>query len=70
MLWVFLADGRAFAVRPSGTEPKIKYYLYGKAQPKSGKFTAEELAAAKAKVPASLAALWGAIERDIDERLG
>lgn len=33
MLWVFTADGRAFAVRPSGTEPKIKYYLYGRQQP-------------------------------------
>ncbi|OAI56624.1 phosphomannomutase [Verrucomicrobiaceae bacterium SCGC AG-212-N21] len=70
MLWVFLEDGRAFAVRPSGTEPKIKYYLYGKAQPASGKFTTEELAAAKQKVPASLKALWGAIEKDIDTRLG
>jgi len=69
MLWVFLADGRAFAVRPSGTEPKIKYYLYGKAQPASGKFTTEELASAKQKVPASLKALWEAIEKDIDKRL-
>jgi phosphoglucomutase len=56
-------------VRPSGTEPKIKYYLYGKAQPAKGKFTAEELAAAKQKVPASLKSLWAAIERDIDSRL-
>jgi phosphoglucomutase len=69
MLWVFLADGRAFAVRPSGTEPKIKYYLYGKAQPKGGKFTADELAGVKQSVPASLKALWAAIEKDIDERL-
>lgn len=69
MLWVFLADGRAFAVRPSGTEPKIKYYLYGKAQPASGKFTPEELSAAKENVPASLSALWAAIEKDIETRL-
>jgi phosphoglucomutase len=27
MLFVDLADGRSFAVRPSGTEPKIKYYF-------------------------------------------
>jgi phosphoglucomutase len=70
MLWVYLADGRAFAVRPSGTEPKIKYYLYGKATPRGGRFTADELAAAKQQVPASLKALWSAIENDIDERLG
>jgi phosphoglucomutase len=69
MLWVFLEDGRAFAVRPSGTEPKIKYYLYGKAQPASGKFTADELIAAKQKVPASLKSLWNAIEKDIESRL-
>jgi len=69
MLWVFLADGRAFAVRPSGTEPKIKYYLYGKATPASGKFTKEELATAKETVPASLQALWTAIETDIETRL-
>lgn len=70
MLWVTLADGRSFAVRPSGTEPKIKYYLYGKQQPAGGKFTPEELAGAKAKVTASLKTLWSAIEKDIDVRLG
>lgn len=69
MLWVFLADGRAFAVRPSGTEPKIKYYLYGKAQPADGKFSDDELGTAKVKVSASLSTLWTAIERDIDARL-
>lgn len=69
MLWVFLEDGRAFAVRPSGTEPKIKYYLYGKQQPKSGKFIAEELVAAKEKVSAGLKTLWTAIEEDIEKRL-
>jgi phosphoglucomutase len=69
MLWVFLADGRAFAVRPSGTEPKIKYYLFGKEQPKSGKFIAEELVAAKEKVTAALKTLWTAIEEDIEKRL-
>ncbi|TLD68581.1 phospho-sugar mutase [Phragmitibacter flavus] len=70
MLWVYLEDGRAFAVRPSGTEPKIKYYLYGKQIPQSGDpFTTEELAAAKQKVPASLKALWSAIEQDITARL-
>jgi phosphoglucomutase len=69
MLWVFLEDGRAFAVRPSGTEPKIKYYLYGKQQPKSGKFLAEELVAAKEQVSGGLKTLWTAIEEDIEKRL-
>ncbi|HEY2574095.1 MAG TPA: phospho-sugar mutase [Verrucomicrobiaceae bacterium] len=70
MLWVNLADGRSFAVRPSGTEPKIKYYLYGKSVPAAGrKFESAELAAAKQKVPSSLQALWSAIEKDIHDRL-
>ena len=33
MIFVDLADGRAFAVRPSGTEPKIKFYLYIRPKP-------------------------------------
>ncbi|MCE9519121.1 MAG: phospho-sugar mutase, partial [Verrucomicrobia bacterium] len=62
MLWVNLADGRAFAVRPSGTEPKIKYYLYGKSLPQTGtRFDAAQLKAAKKSVPANLSALWAAI---------
>ncbi len=70
MLWVDLADGRAFAVRPSGTEPKIKYYLYGKALPQAGaRLDAAQLAAAKQSVPAALNALWSAIEHDIESRL-
>lgn len=70
MLWVFLEDGRAFAVRPSGTEPKIKYYLFGKALPAEGKsFSPEELATAKENVPAKLKSLWAAIEADIETRL-
>ncbi len=70
MLWVDLADGRAFAVRPSGTEPKIKYYLYGKALPQPGtRFDTAQLAAAKKNVPTTLNALWAAIEKDIESRL-
>lgn len=70
MLWVHLEDGRAFAVRPSGTEPKIKYYLYGKQVPKSGDpFCEEELILAKQQVTTSLATLWTAIENDIESRL-
>ena len=57
MLFVDLEDGRRFAVRPSGTEPKIKYYLFGKG-------TARE------EVQASLDALWGALKADADERVG
>jgi len=70
MLFVDLADGRSFAVRPSGTEPKIKYYMFGRQVPAAGQtLTAEELTAAKAKVSASLDSLWTWLEKDIDVRL-
>ena len=63
MLFVDLADGRSFAVRPSGTEPKIKFYLFGKAAP------AADLAGSRANVAASLDSLWTAIEADAKLRM-
>ncbi|MFC5453627.1 phospho-sugar mutase [Prosthecobacter fluviatilis] len=70
MLFVDLADGRSFAVRPSGTEPKIKYYMFGRSVPAAGQsLSAEELAAAKAKVSAGLASMWAWLDKDIDARL-
>jgi phosphoglucomutase len=62
MLFVTLEDGRAFAVRPSGTEPKIKFYLFGKAAPGG------DLSAAKISVQKGLDSLWTWIERDAAER--
>ncbi len=62
MLFVDLADGRAFAVRPSGTEPKIKYYLFGKHAPGG------DLTAAKDSVKSSLATLWSWIDADAAKR--
>ena len=58
MLFVDLEDGRSFAVRPSGTEPKIKYYLFGKQAPGG------DLATSKASVKNRLATLWSWIEAD------
>jgi phosphoglucomutase len=70
MLFVDLADGRSFAVRPSGTEPKIKYYMFGRSVPAAGqKLSADELAAAKTKVSAGLDSMWAWLEKDIDARL-
>src|SRR5690606_30153517 len=63
MIFVDLADGRSFAVRPSGTEPKIKFYLFGKAAP------SDDLAGSKAAVAASLDRLWTAIEEDANRRM-
>ena len=58
MIFVDMADGRSFAVRPSGTEPKIKYYLFGHGKP--GAPVKEALPA----VQASLDSLWAAVEKD------
>lgn len=63
MLFVDLADGRSFAVRPSGTEPKIKFYLFGKAAPDA------DVEGAKARVAAGLDRLWSAIEADAKARM-
>ena len=62
MLFVDLEDGRSFAVRPSGTEPKIKYYLFGKHAPGG------DLAEAKSSVAAGLSSLWQWIEADAEQR--
>lgn len=62
MIFVDLADGRSFAVRPSGTEPKIKYYLFGHGKP------GEPVKEALPKVQASLDSLWAAVEKDARTR--
>ena len=62
MLFVELQDGRSFAVRPSGTEPNIKYYLFGKAAPGG------DLPASKERVHHSLDRLWCWIQDDAKAR--
>ncbi|HUF61456.1 MAG TPA: phospho-sugar mutase [Verrucomicrobiales bacterium] len=73
MILVDLADGRRFAVRPSGTEPKIKYYLFGRSQPvkdsSKGPGALDALDAAREQVGRSLDTLWSALEIDIEQRL-
>lgn len=63
MLIIDLEDGRSCAVRPSGTEPKIKYYLFGKDAP------CDDLPASKARVAAGLESLWVALEADAQQRM-
>jgi phosphoglucomutase len=62
MLFVDLADGRRFAVRPSGTEPKIKFYLFGKGE------KTLPLDEAKSAVKAGLDSLWQWIAADAVSR--
>lgn len=66
MIIVEMQDGRRFAVRPSGTEPKIKYYLFSQ---NPGSFTSDEIAALKARAGQGLENLWTFLERDIQARL-
>lgn len=65
MLTFTLAGGYRVAVRPSGTEPKIKYYLFGRAQP----VPAEELEATKEQTAAAIEAVWSALHVDALERI-
>jgi len=66
MMIFTLADGRRVAVRPSGTEPKIKFYMFGCSMPK----TREELPAIKREVADSLERLWTELQADAGRRLG
>jgi phosphoglucomutase len=69
MLMVDLADGRRFAVRPSGTEPKIKFYLYGRSKSVTPLAPAD-LDSAKSQVTQSLNSLWNWIQSDAQTRVG
>ena len=64
-----LGDWTRIAVRGSGTESKIKYYLFGRQQPENGKFSEEELARIKVKVDERLEAVWDWIQKDAHARL-
>jgi phosphoglucomutase len=70
MLVIELVDGRRVAIRPSGTEPKIKFYMFARRDPAPGvPFTVAELAGIKSAVGASLEALWIWIQADVAARL-
>jgi phosphoglucomutase len=70
MLMFSLADGRRAAVRPSGTEPKIKFYLFAhRAPPQGAKFSVAELPTVKREVISSVDRLWTAIQEDVNQRI-
>jgi phosphoglucomutase len=67
MLMFELEDGTRIAVRPSGTEPKIKYYLFAQRRPEGGKFL--ELTQIKMEVKEKLDRLWDWLQKDAQSRL-
>ncbi|MFL6505550.1 MAG: phospho-sugar mutase, partial [Candidatus Udaeobacter sp.] len=69
MLMLELEDGTRIAVRPSGTEPKIKYYLFARRRPKSEKFTDADLDRIKAEVEKHLEDLWKWLRTGAESRL-
>lgn len=69
MLIFELADRTRVAVRGSGTEPKIKYYLFAQRNPQGARFTPAELASTKPEVAAKLDALWDWLQVDAHRRV-
>jgi phosphoglucomutase len=70
MLIFELEDRTRIAVRGSGTEPKIKYYLFAQERPTGSRFSPEELAAIKKKIGARLQELWQELRQDAMARAG
>jgi phosphoglucomutase len=69
MLMLELGDGTRIAVRPSGTEPKIKYYLFAHRQPQTERVTGPDLERIKAEVEKHLEDLWNWLRKDAELRL-
>jgi phosphoglucomutase len=69
MLMLELEDGTRIAVRPSGTEPKIKYYLFARRKPEGEKLTGADLDRIKAEVENQLEDLWNWLQKDAESRL-
>ena len=68
MLIFELEDRTRIAVRGSGTEPKIKYYLFAQQRPDRTRFSSEELVAIKTQVSVRLTELWQWLRRDATAR--
>ncbi len=68
MIGLQLENGWRLNIRPSGTEPKIKYYLFAKAAP--GESAVATLDTLKQKTKSKLESMWQFIKSDAHARLG
>ena len=64
-----LADKTRIAIRGSGTEPKIKYYIFAQRRPVDGKFSTAELGQIKDEIDRRLEEVWNWLRKDVDDRL-
>jgi phosphoglucomutase len=64
-----LEDRTRIAVRGSGTEPKIKYYIFAQRRPEHGKFSEQQLAQIKIEIGGRLDRVWDWIQKDAQKRL-
>jgi len=69
MLIFELADRARIAVRGSGTEPKIKFYIFAQRRPDKGKLSIAELAKIKTEIGSCLERIWDWIQEDANTRL-
>src|SRR3989344_8052084 len=69
MFFLTLSDGTKYAVRGSGTEPKIKFYFFAARRPTAhNQLSDEEVNKAKQELPKELDALWEAVKQDAEAR--
>ncbi len=68
MLLFRLEGENRLVIRPSGTEPKIKFYLLQAHKPSEGSFPLEELPRIKKNLQHSLQERWVWLQEDLKER--
>jgi phosphoglucomutase len=68
MLIFEFGDHTRVAIRASGTEPKIKYYVFAQRRPDGARLSETELAAAKSEVSAQLKRVWDWLREDATTR--
>jgi phosphoglucomutase len=69
MFMIKLEGNRQVVIRPSGTEPKIKFYLFTAQRPVSGSFSLEEVQSIKSELKEELEKLWQWLKEDLHQRI-